>query len=269
LISIISLLVVVFLSILITRIATIALTHTGLTRESAKFQARSAFSGAGFTTSESEMVVNHPVRRRIVMLLILVGNAGIVAAMSSLILTFVQRGDATSLGLRVVLLIAGIATLWGFASSHWVDRWLSRIIDRLLKRYTRLNITDYASLLHLTGEYRLAELKIKPGDWLDRRQLRNSRLRDEGVNVLGIRRPNGTYIGNPIGETTLQRGDSLVLYGRIEAIDELDKRKAGDRGDEEHKEAVQEQEQVLQEEAKKDTRAPRSAAANGPHTSGE
>jgi uncharacterized protein with PhoU and TrkA domain len=150
-----------------------------------------------------------------------------------------------------------------------VDRWLSRIIDRLLKRYTRLNITDYASLLHLTGEYRLAELKIKPGDWLDRRQLRNSRLRDEGVNVLGIRRPDGTYIGNPIGETTLQQGDSLVLYGRIEAIDELDKRKAGDRGDEEHKEAVQEQEQVLQEEAKKDTRAPRSAAANGPHTSGE
>lgn len=27
----------------------------------------------------------------------------------------------------------------------------------LLKRYTQLNITDYVSLLHLTGEYRLAE----------------------------------------------------------------------------------------------------------------
>ena len=73
-ISIVSLLVVIFVSILITRIATIALTHTGLTKESAKFQARSAFSGAGFTTSESELVVNHPVRRRIVMFLILIGN---------------------------------------------------------------------------------------------------------------------------------------------------------------------------------------------------
>lgn len=87
-IAIISLLMVVFLSILITRIATIALTHTGLTRESAKFQARSAFSGAGFTTEESEMVVSHPVRRKIVMVLILIGNAGILAAISSLILTF-------------------------------------------------------------------------------------------------------------------------------------------------------------------------------------
>lgn len=124
-IAIVSLLLVVLLSIIITRIGAIALTHTGLTRESAKFQARSAFSGAGFTTSESEMVVNHPVRRRIVMVLILMGNAGIVAAVSSLILTFVQRGDATALTFRVVVLVAGIVALWGFATSRWVDRWLS------------------------------------------------------------------------------------------------------------------------------------------------
>jgi hypothetical protein len=251
-ISIVSLLVVIFLSILITRIATIALTHTGLTRESAKFQARSAFSGAGFTTSESEMVVNHPVRRRIVMLLILIGNAGIVAAVSTLILGFVQRGDASSLTLRIGLLIGGICVLWGFASSHWVDRWLSRIIDGMLNRFTRLNITDYASLLHLTGEYRLAELKIRESDWLAGRLIKDSRLRNEGINVLAVRRPDGTFIGNPVGDTLLQRGDALVLYGRIEAIEELDRRKAGFAGDQEHKEAVREQEEVLQEEAEKD-----------------
>jgi hypothetical protein len=38
----ISLLVVLSGSILITRIATVALTHTGLSRETARFQARSA-----------------------------------------------------------------------------------------------------------------------------------------------------------------------------------------------------------------------------------
>ena len=254
-ISIISLLVVIFVSILITRIATIALTHTGLTKESAKFQARSAFSGAGFTTSESEMVVNHPVRRRIVMFLILIGNAGIVAAVSTLILGFVHQGNEANLVLRIVLLIGGITILWGFASSHFVDRWLSRIIDSMLHRFTQLNITDYASLLHLTGEYRLAEMKIRQNDWLDKRRLRDSRLRNEGINVLGIRRPDGTFIGNPKGETMLQRGDSLVLYGRIEAIEELDKRKAGYAGDQEHKNAVQEQQEVLKEEAEKDISA--------------
>jgi Trk-type K+ transport system membrane component len=85
-ISVISLLVVLTLSILVTRIATVALTHTGLSQESAKFQARSAFTGVGFTTNESEKVVNHPLRRRILLLLMLLGNAGVVTAVSSLIL---------------------------------------------------------------------------------------------------------------------------------------------------------------------------------------
>jgi hypothetical protein len=261
LIAIVSLLVVVFVSILITRIATIALTHTGLTRESARFQARSAFSGAGFTTSESEMVVNHPVRRRIVMLLILIGNAGIVAAISSLILTFVKQGDATSLPVRIVILIAGIVLLWGFASSKWVDRRLSRMIDRLLQRFTDLNVTDYASLLHLTGEYRLAELKITPDDWLDGKKLEEAGLREEGINVLGIRRADGTYNGNPYGKTSLYRGDSLVLYGNIEDIKELDRRKKGYRGDREHKTAVREQKKVIEESARQNSANP--AASDG------
>ena len=50
--AILSLLLVVTLSILVTRIAAVALRHTGLARQTARFQARSAFSGAGFTTSE-------------------------------------------------------------------------------------------------------------------------------------------------------------------------------------------------------------------------
>jgi hypothetical protein len=43
----------------------------------AAFQAQSAFSGAGFTTQESETIVTHPLRRRIVRLLILLGSVGI------------------------------------------------------------------------------------------------------------------------------------------------------------------------------------------------
>jgi hypothetical protein len=187
------------------------------------------------------------------MILILIGNAGIVAAMSSLILTFVRSEGDVSPALKIVLLLGEILVLWGFASSQWVDRRLSHLIEIMLKRYTRLNITDCASLLHLTGEYRLAELKIKRGDWLDGRQLKHSRLRDEGVNVLGIRRLDGTYIGNPVGESELKRGDSLVLYGRIDAIESLDCREAGLLGDEEHRGAVQEQRKVLRKEAQKDS----------------
>ena len=251
-IAIVSLLVVVFVSILVTRIATIALTHTGLTRQTARFQARSAFSGAGFTTSESEMVVNHPVRRKIVMILILIGNAGLVTAASSLILTFIYNGDSSSLPIRIVLLVGGIVLLWGFASSKWGDRRLSWLIEKLLKRYTDLNVTDFASLLHLTGEYRLAELKIGREDWLDGKRLEKAQLREEGINVLGVKRAKGSYIGNPTKDTEFHSGDTLVIYGSIDDIKQLDRRKKGYQGNLEHRQSVLEQKKVLAEEAERD-----------------
>ncbi|MEL7419682.1 MAG: potassium transporter TrkA, partial [Cyanobacteria bacterium J06555_3] len=72
--ALISVLVAITLSLLITRIATEALTLTGLSRTSARFQARSAFTGTGFATSESEAIVKHPLRRRIIMWLMFLGN---------------------------------------------------------------------------------------------------------------------------------------------------------------------------------------------------
>jgi Trk-type K+ transport system membrane component len=83
-----SLLVVLTLSFAVTRLATVALALTGLAAELARLQSVSAITGVGFTTTESEPVVNHPVRRRILILLMIVGNAGIVTAIASLILSF-------------------------------------------------------------------------------------------------------------------------------------------------------------------------------------
>ena len=251
-IAIISLLLVVLLSILITRIATLSLTHTGLSREAARFQARSAFTGAGFTTSESEKVVNHPIRRRIVLVLMLLGNAGVVTAISSLILTFVNKSDAATLTVRVIILVAGLVVLWSFASSKWVDKWLSALIDKALQRFTNLDVTDYASLLHLVGDYRLVEMQIKEEDWIAGNSLQKLRLRDEGVNVLGVQRKDGSYLGSPGGDTVIHGSDTMILYGRAAALQELDSREKGHSGDLKHEKAVGEQKNIEQQEKKLD-----------------
>ena len=47
---------------------------TGMDRKRAVFQALSAFSGTGFTTKEAEFVVNHPVRRRVIIWLMILGK---------------------------------------------------------------------------------------------------------------------------------------------------------------------------------------------------
>jgi hypothetical protein len=74
----ITFLTVLGLSLIITRLATIALKLTGLSPEVARFQGRSAFTGTGFTTTEAEKVVNHPVRRKIIMWLMIVRSAGLI-----------------------------------------------------------------------------------------------------------------------------------------------------------------------------------------------
>lgn len=248
----ISLLVVVTVSILITRIAAVMLTETGLSREAARFQARSAFTGAGFTTAESERVVSHPVRRRIVLVLMLLGNAGIVSAVSSLILTFVGDDDQSSLTLRIVLLTLGLAILWGLATSPWVDRQLARLIDWALHRYTRLDVKDYASLLQLSGDYRVVELEVQPDDWLSDKRLEELQLREEGIVVLGIQRDDDTYLGVPQGDTTVAVGDVLISYGRSDALEALDERRRGRSGEREHSKAKQEQEKIVEEQASED-----------------
>ena len=247
-ISIISLLIVLTLSILITRVATIALSHTGLSAETARFQARSAFTGVGFTTSESEKVVNHPVRRRILITLMLLGNAGIVTAVSSLILTFISKSESSTLTLKIVVLISGIVILWIVAQSQWVDKHLSRIIDKALKQYTRLEIKDYARLLQLAGEYQVSELYVSSEDWIAQKELQELKLRDEGIVVLGIHRNDGTYLGTPKGDTILLPEDTLILYGRTSALQLLDERRKGWIGEFEHQKAMREHEKVIEEE---------------------
>lgn len=67
--------------------------------------------------------MNHPLRRRVIATLMLLGNAGIVGAASSAILGFQASGRA---GWRIVELAAGLLALVLISRSRWVDRKLTR-----------------------------------------------------------------------------------------------------------------------------------------------
>jgi len=246
-IPILSLLVVLTLGILITRVASVALTLTGVSPDMAKFQARSAYMGVGFTTTESERMLDHPVRRRIIMILMWLGNAGLVATVSSVIPIFVaspEDGEAALLT-RLGWLAGGLAVLWFIANSQWIDRQMSRMIEWALRHWTKLEIYDYPGLLRLSSGYSVCEVTIATGDWLAGKPLSELRLSDEGVQVLGIRRVTGEYVGAPTGTTYIRSGDVLIVYGKSEHVAELDNRRAGVGGDRQHEERVAELHKTL------------------------
>jgi TrkA-C domain len=254
-IAIITLLIVLTFSLLITKIATIALTYTGLSREISRFQARSAFTGVGYTTAESEKIVNHPVRRRIMLILMLAGNVGIVTAVSTLVMTFIKLEGSGSPIFKLLLLLAGLLILLGIASIKWVDLKVSRAIEWALRRYTSLDIRDYAGLLHMAGEYKVAELYVKTNDWLADKKLQELDLAGEGLLILGITRKNGTYLGAPSGATGIFAADNLVVYGRTSAIEELDERRKGSIGDKKHADAIAEHAEIMEGEKRTDPEA--------------
>ena len=252
----ISLIVILTLSVLITKIATEALIHTGLSKQSAKFQARSAFTGVGFTTSEAENIVHHPVRRRIVMSLMLIGNVGIISAIASLMLTFVNTGQSEQDNfLRVAIITGSMATLWGLSKSKWVERILVKIIQKALSRFSSLIIRDYVELLDLRGEYEITVIEVDEGDWCENRTVGNLQLWQEGINLIGIQRDDGTYLGTPQHNTKVTTHDQLILYGRENALRNLEKRKRDFVGDQQHEEAVKEQSAEEEKQRKEDKRS--------------
>ena len=230
------LVVVALVSLLITRIATVVLTVTGMPRPAARFQAR-LVSGVGSTTSESEFVVSHPVRRRVVMALMLVGNVGLATAVAGMLGGF-ARADAGESATRLFLLMAGLAAVYALSRSAVVDRHLTRLIGRILTNYTQLDVTDVGRLLHLSGPYSVGEVAVEEGAWLSGGSFKELALRDEGIVVLGVARKGGSYLGVPEAATVAAPGDTLIVYGRDEAVAQLAARSVGQQGRREHEAAV-------------------------------
>lgn len=219
--GVIAILAAVALLAAILRLGTAALVVTGLARDIARFQVRSAFFGVGFTTSEAEAVVNHPARRRIVQALMLLGSIGITSVIGSAVLTLARGGD--SLVGPLLALAAGLLGLWALTSWAPLDRALVRFFERLLRRYTKLDTQDYTALLRLSSDYTIRQFTLHAGGQLDGRSLTDVLPGVSGLVLLGIERADGDYIGAPDLTTVLHGGDTITVYGRDDALAEIDR----------------------------------------------
>lgn len=94
-----------------------------------------------------------------------------------------------------------------------------------------------------SGDYAVIELQVEPHDWLAGRELRQLRLNDEGVLVLGVEQGGAGFTGAPRGRTTLAAGDTAILYGPRATLQRLDERRAGRDGNWDHHRAVDHQRQ--------------------------
>jgi hypothetical protein len=244
--ALISLLIIILVSIIVVRIGATALELTGLSADIATFQAQSAFSGAGFTTQEAEAMLTHPVRRRIIRLLILLGSARLVSTIATLVLSFVGESGSTVL-FRGGVLLGGLLVIYLLARSKYIERGMKKLIAGALKRLTGVHLVDYETLLGLSEGYDICRIEIKDDSWMSDRKLRELRLDREGALVLAIYRggpdsgDGSRFIGAPVGDTELRAGDQLVCYAPQSVSRNLSDRLKGTGGDAEHESQVREQ----------------------------
>jgi len=210
---------VIFLSFLIIRAAAIALMMTGMDEKKARFQALSSFSGTGFTTKEAEFVVNNPLRRRIISLLMILGNAGIVTVIVTAT-TSLATSKGYQLSINVLILFVGIYIIYKIVTRKGLIRkWESFIEGKLMKSHAfEEGATE--DLLHLLEGYGLVRTIIKENSPFIGNSLSESKLTEKGLLVLGIERGK-SWIPTPKAKEIIEDGDRLIMYGLLNILKAL------------------------------------------------
>jgi len=216
--AIITLVVIAFFSLLAVRVATIALTMTGLSYDTAIFQSCSAFFGVGFTTREAELVVNHPIRRRIIRDLIFAGNIGLTSALATTVASLLQNNHV----LHPIVLLSSVMLLI-YLITHlgrlrFVRKFLDYWIKASLTRSGLVRSMDYELMLRVDHGYVVLEYLLEDQNPLIGRKLRESRPWDAGVVILAIRRNDLLLPGIPGPDAFLLDHDVLVIYGHEQDV---------------------------------------------------
>lgn len=226
-------LIIIAVSFVIVRIGAAAFELTGLDPSLAVFQSLSCFTGTGFTTREAELVTGNPQRRRIASVLIVLGHAGFVTMIatfaSSLLrpntliqnirVPFLHETIPSNLLPLVSLLIAIVAVYVIykiFTYGHFAER-LTDFLKSHIEKRDIIKQVSFEELLVATGGYGISQIQIRGDSPILGKTLLNSELKKHDITVLVIER-GGEITPNPPASMSIQLGDELVCFGKLENI---------------------------------------------------
>jgi hypothetical protein len=210
------LLIAILVSFIVVRIGGFALQLTGIEPDVARFQALSAFSGTGFTTREAERVVGHRTRRRIVTILIILGNAGLVTIIATLVASFTQVSGYTWFFIRLAIIIGGIFGLYQLIiRSNVGQRILDRLQRPLMNRILR-GAPAVEEIFHVEKDWAISLVMIK-GSSKNIGQSVADITAEEDIEILAIDRAD-TYLTRPDREEKIVEGDRLLVYANRKSV---------------------------------------------------
>jgi hypothetical protein len=213
-------LVVAVLSMAFTRLAAGALIATGLPPDVASFQARSAFSGAGFTTTEAENVVNNPDSRKIISTTMFVGNLGTPTLVVTVLVGFLAPGPGNTVE-RVMVAISGLVLAVLLVTNRPMKRWLVKVGQREAQRRLLPRLDNQVEeLLAVGDDFVVGAVQVVAGTGSTVQSLRSIDDALPAVRVLGVQQSEG-FFGTPPVDLELAAGDKIIAYGRRSDLQNL------------------------------------------------
>ena len=224
LIFVIPVIVIIVISAFIVKIAAVALNLTGLDEKTSFFQALSAFTGTGFTTRDAEYVVNHDIRRRIIMFLMILGNAGLVSVITTLMLSFFKGGGVTPVLINITIILLAILLLIKVSLNKEITRKLTKKIEQKLIKSPTFTKRPVEEIMRLAEGYGIAEVTLGD-DFADiGKTLHESSFRENDILIIAIERGAAVF-PTPGAMDRLLPNDTLICYGKLENIAKISKKK--------------------------------------------
>jgi hypothetical protein len=186
---------------------------TGLKPDIARYQAISMLTGTGFTTDESKLIIDHPVRRKISEFLILFGAFSLAVIISSI--SSILSNDFRIPTLAVICGLLGLLLL--ILKTPFIKERLTSKMKREIKGHFAFAELPIRDALYFSESDTVTKLIVLEDFQYKNRPLKEMLRFNEDIHVLLIIRGEQAVRQN-LYETVLQEGDQIVLYGNKHVI---------------------------------------------------
>lgn len=205
---------------LLIEILSIVLKLTGLELSKARFQVISILTHTGFTTRESELIVQHPTRRKIASVLMIVSYVAQITLITLLFNVLTQATKnilSTAIALSVMALFVIVVT-----QSKYLSERFDRVTEKLLKSRIKKAGTNgrIEQVLNLSPEFSIYEMIVDTDSFICDKTLRDLKLREHFIQILKIDR-GSEMIDFPQADTHILAGDRMIVYGKIDALTKM------------------------------------------------
>ena len=195
-------------------ISVILFNLTGLEASVSRYQVISMLTNTGFTTDEAQLIIDHPVRRRLSMFLILFGAFSLAVVISSI--TNILSGDLRLKELMVINVVLLVILMTG--KTPFIRERLKKKLNSEMEKKLEISELPIKDALYLDEDDLVTDVVIEKNSKFVGIKAADLVERDEDISILFIKRGK-VNIRNKLDEEKIQEGDQLFIYGNQKEIE--------------------------------------------------